>query len=113
MSPEAVNAASTTRIGQGYVGTGLPGDPHKGYSAEHRAASAALRVQMEDWVVSGRISEKSPMTQKQFYEFLNEAQRNPAVSSFWRSINDFVDVMQSRGYRPQMRGMPRRLGITE
>jgi RHS repeat-associated protein len=113
MSPEAVNAASTTRIGQGYVGTGLPGDPHKGYSAEHRAASEALRVQMEDWVVSGRISEKNPMTQKQFYEFLNEAQRNPAVSSFWKSINDFVDLMQSRGYRPQMRGMPRRLGITE
>jgi hypothetical protein len=113
MSPEAINAAATNRRGQGYVGIGLPGDPHAGYSAEHRAASAALRTQMENWVVEGRISKDAPMTTKQYWEFMGEAGKIPAVSNFWRSIDDFSQLWMSRGVVPKMRGMPRIRGMTE
>jgi hypothetical protein len=112
MSPEAVNAASTDRIGQGYTNTGLPGDPHR-WNDAHKAATGALSTQMDDWIASGRISKESPMTHRQYVEFMNEAQRVPAVGNFWKSITEFVDLMQSRGIQPKLRGMPRARGISE
>ena len=112
MSPDAVNAAATDRIGQGYTNTGLPGDPHA-WNDAHKAATRALDTQMDDWIASGRISKGQPMTQRQYYEFMNEASRVPAVSKFWKSIQEFVDLMQSRRIQPKLRGMPRARGISE
>jgi RHS repeat-associated protein len=113
MTPEAINAAATDRIGQGYVGTGLAGDPHVGFNAEHRAASAALRMQMENWVVEGRISQEAPMSIKQYWEFMAEAQRIPVVSNFWNAINEFAQLWMSRGVVPKMRGVSRFRGMSE
>lgn len=112
MSPEAINAASTDRIGQGYTNTGLPGDPH-GWNDAHKAATGALSTQMDDWIASGRISKENPMTHRQYVDFMNEGQRVPAVGNFWKSITEFVDLMQSRGIQPKLRGMPRARGISE
>ncbi|WAC74696.1 hypothetical protein OU995_08350 [Roseateles sp. SL47] len=112
MSPDAVNAAATDRIGQGYTNTGLPSDPHA-WNDAHKAAIRALDTQMDDWIASGRISKDQPMTQRQYYEFMNEASRVPAVSNFWKSIQEFVDLMQSRGIQPKLRGMPRARGLSE
>ena len=112
MTPDAINAASTDRIGQGYTNTGLPGDPHR-WNDGHIAATRALDTQMDDWITSGRISKDQPMSQRQYYEFMNEAGRLPAVSNFWKSIQNFVDLMQSQGIQPKLRGMPRPRGITE
>jgi hypothetical protein len=112
MSPDAVNAAATDRIGQGYTNAGLPSDPHA-WNDAHKAATRALDTQMDDWIASGRISKDQPMTQRQYYEFMNEASRVPAVSNFWKSIQEFVDLMQSRGIQPKLRGMPRARGLSE
>ena len=53
------------------------------------------------------------MTQRQYYEFMNEAGKVPAIRNFWDSIQQFVDLMQSRGIQPKLRGMPRARGLTE
>jgi hypothetical protein len=58
-------------------------------------------------------SKDTPMTTKQYWEFMGEAGKIPAVSNFWRSIDDFSQLWMSRGVVPKMRGMPRIRGMTE
>jgi hypothetical protein len=106
IAPETVNRMSQDRIGQGYVGRPLEGDPHHGYSSEHRAATEAIDAHMAKWVEDGKISKENPMTQKQYFQFKEEVAGIPAVGSFWKAITDFADLMLQKGYPPKLKGMP-------
>jgi hypothetical protein len=105
MSPDALDAAAMDRIGQGHVSRGLPGDPHAGRSGAHRAATDAIDVQMQQWIDAGKISKEKPMSRSQYYEFMREAQKKPAVGEYWKAINDFVDLMEGKGYQPKLKGI--------
>ncbi|KQU65063.1 MULTISPECIES: RHS repeat-associated core domain-containing protein [unclassified Rhizobacter] len=113
MSSEALNAASIDRIGQGYVSRGIAGDPHGGYPTAARQADAALRTELDKFIVNNHIDANNPMTQKQYFEFMNQAGRVAVIQNFWKSITDFVDLATSRGIRPKFRGLPSPRGITE
>ena len=110
MSPDAVNAAATDRVGAGFVSRGIEGDPHAGYNAAHRAADAAMEDAFVKFTTQNGITKENPMTVEQYYQFMSQAEKIPAVGDYLNSINVFVNDLAQKGIQPKFRGLPRYRG---
>lgn len=110
ISGDAMNAAATDRIGQGYVSRGFDGDPHSGLSAPHRAADAAIDQKFLEFASQNGITRDNPMSVGQYHQFMGEVQQIPSVGSYWKGIDTFVESLTQKGIQPKLRGMPRYRG---